>query len=201
MRSDDELSSDAASPSPPPDVADLDSSRMDVDEVGSDAFDLPDDLSEADFDLELSFPRPGAVLTEPGAPCSSVLGRDRLTVATRSDVTLWLAGAVQERWVTGMELYSPPRVLPQVRRLQRLTERCGSFSFDVQQGWNFDLESLRALSLEMIATGQVRFLHLSTMFSELTRLWQARGRICIRGTDEGRNSLHGAQYGGRSTPM
>ena len=172
---------DETSPSLPPDVADVAEELSDVSaDADSDLLDLPGDVSETDFffeDAAGAEAGPGAVWDfVDGAAASKSLGRDQFTVATITGVTAWLHAATGTG-MTGMELYSPPRVLPKVKGLKAAAERFGSFSFDIMQGWNFDLEELRKLTLSMVETGRVRFLYLSppcTMFSELTRLWNRK---------------------------
>lgn len=71
----------------------------------------------------------------------------------------------------GMELYSPPRVLPKATPGIAATS---CWSFDIVNGWDFDLAARKALTLKLLKLTTVIFLYLSppcTMFSELQRLF------------------------------
>lgn len=69
----------------------------------------------------------------------------------------------------GVELYSPPRVLPVA-----MPDADSYFSFDILTGWNFDCHVLKKLSQQLLMQLCFFFLYLSppcTMFSELQRLF------------------------------
>lgn len=73
----------------------------------------------------------------------------------------------------GMELYSPPRVLP-LTDPSGICPDVGCLSFDIVNGWDFRVTSLKALSIRILETWAIARLFLSppcTMFSELQRLF------------------------------
>ena len=72
----------------------------------------------------------------------------------------------------GMELYSPPRVLPVAT--PQVSAKRGCWSFDIVNGWDFDLPRWKALTMELVQVCYILFLYLSppcTMFSEIQRLF------------------------------
>ena len=73
----------------------------------------------------------------------------------------------------GMELYSPPRVLP-MTDASGICSDLGCLSFDILNGWDFRVTSLKALSIRILESWDIARLFLSppcTMFSELQRLF------------------------------
>ena len=141
-------------------VSDLDMSALDA--MSSDDLELPPDVESDEGD---DVPSPRVALT------------NGTQVPSPNLVQQWLAnGCPHGNTILGMELYSPPRVLAVSSRAcaSVATMRLGFFCFDLLTGWNFDIDELKTLSLQVLTTISVAFLYLSppcTMFSSLQTLW------------------------------
>lgn len=104
-----------------------------------------DDETPSLPDIELQVPKPEEI-----KKWLSTLNRNAASVAKQ---------------ILGVEFYSVPRVLQSVHQ-----EPC--LSFDVLNGWDFDMPVCKKLSLDILRRCDVNFLCLSppcTMFSELQR--------------------------------
>ena len=131
-------------------------------ESDTESVELPSDV---DDDPDAEIPSPRVALTN--GTC----------VPSPQFVQQWLRnGAPHGNQIWGIELYSPPRVLAASlkARASIAATVLGLFSLDIMTGWNFDVEELKTLSLQVLTVVTVPFLYLSppcTMFSSLQVLW------------------------------
>ena len=89
------------------------------------------------------------------------------------DIEKWMRQHGAPQGNLGMELYSPPRVLP-ITDPSGICSDLGCLSFDILNGWDFRVTSQKALSIRILETWNIARLFLSppcTMFSELQRLF------------------------------
>jgi hypothetical protein len=133
-------------------------------------------VSDAEFDdvMDLESPKPCSRAPSP-VPIDSESTK-RWKVPSPQAVASWLQTPATRTGKLVMELYSPPRVGQLLTTLATLTT-IGCLSFDILVGWDFDEEELRFLTVRLAMSRAIDFIYCSppcTMFSELTRLWNAK---------------------------